>query len=294
MNKNFQRLHYFNLALAFFIILWGAWVRLSGSGAGCGDHWPLCNGKVIPIAPSLKTLIEYVHRLTSGIFGVTIFASVIWSKKISEKTHPARKAAWASLFFTVTEALIGAVLVKKGLVVDNDSALRAWVIGFHLVNTFILLSCLMAQIYFRPDLRFTKKTFTKKEGIIWTTTAIIFLLVGATGAISALGNTLFPETSLIQGVLKDFDQTSHFLIRLRIFHPILAIFLFGFLQWIASAKNDLKYKLLSYSSWVAVIFGGVNWLLLAPKWGAITHLFIADFLWCSFVLVILDLKNQKS
>ena len=77
MNKNFQRLNYFNLALAFFIILWGAWVRLSGSGAGCGDHWPLCNGEVIPLAPSLKTLIEYVHRLTSGIFGILLLYFIV-------------------------------------------------------------------------------------------------------------------------------------------------------------------------------------------------------------------------
>ena len=80
---------------------------------------------------------------------------------------------------------------------------------------------------------------------------VIFLLVEQEH--SALGNTLF-QKHLSFRVLKDFDQTSHFLIRLRIFHPILAMTIWTF-QWIASAKNDFIFKVLSYSSWVAVIFG---------------------------------------
>ena len=282
----FKRLNYFNLGLALFIILWGAWVRLSGSGAGCGDHWPLCNGQVVPLEPSVKTLIEYIHRLSSGIFGITIFASLILAIKLTSKGHFARVAGWSSLIFTITEALIGAILVKKGLVVDNDSTLRAWVIGFHLVNTFILLSALVAQIYFVPEKKYEKNYSSHKFLYISTAGVIVFLLVGATGAISALGNTLFPETSLIEGVLKDFDQKSHFLIRLRIFHPALAILLFGLIQWVVSFKKSKINRVLVFCSWVAVGFGVLNWALLAPKWGAITHLLIADALWCIFILSI--------
>ena len=286
MMAKYKYLNSFNLFLALFIILWGAWVRLSGSGAGCGDHWPLCNGEVIPLAPSVKTLIEYVHRLTSGIFGLTILASLIIARKIFPKRHHARSFAWASLFFTLTEALIGAVLVKKGLVVDNDSAMRAWVIGFHLMNTFILLAALVGQLLVDDDFKYRLRE--SKENLFWILGFVIFLFVGATGAISALGNTLFPETSLIAGVMKDFDAGSHFLIRLRIFHPILAIGLFAIIQ-LLSGKEKTKFSAaLSHTSWVAVLFGALNWFLLAPKWGALTHLLIADVLWCLFVSVFLQ------
>jgi len=47
------------LAYSILVILWGAYVRISFSGDGCGDHWPLCHGEVIPTAPSVKTLIEF-------------------------------------------------------------------------------------------------------------------------------------------------------------------------------------------------------------------------------------------
>ena len=290
--KKFNYLNTFNLGLAVFIILWGAWVRLSGSGAGCGDHWPLCNGEVIPMEPSLKTLIEYVHRLTSGVFGITVFASAILARKLFNRGEVARKFAYASLFFTITEALIGAVLVKKGLVVDNSSVLRAWVIGFHLVNTFILLAALVGQLTVTKTVRVTP--MKPKSKLIWFSASLVFLLVGATGAISALGNTLFPETSLIAGVMKDFDSSSHFLIRLRIFHPLLAIILFGLIQYISLPIKTKLSKSLSHTSWVAVFFGAINWMLLAPKWGALTHLLIADILWCLFVGVFIQAYFKKA
>ena len=156
----------------------------------------------------------------------------------------ARRFAYASLFFTITEALIGAVLVKKGLVVDDSSALRAWVIGFHLVNTFILLAALVGQLLVTKTV--TLNPLSSRSKFTWFAAAFIFLLVGATGAISALGNTLFPETSLIAGVMKDFDSSSHFLIRLRIFHPLLAIILFGLIQYLSHPIKTKLSKSLSH------------------------------------------------
>ncbi len=34
------------------VALWGAYVRATGSGAGCGSHWPTCNGEILPRAPA--------------------------------------------------------------------------------------------------------------------------------------------------------------------------------------------------------------------------------------------------
>ena len=57
------------LAVNFVVVLWGAFVRASGSGAGCGSHWPRCNGQVIPQSPSAKTLVEFTHRMMTGVDG---------------------------------------------------------------------------------------------------------------------------------------------------------------------------------------------------------------------------------
>jgi heme A synthase len=284
-----RNLIYFNAALALFIILWGAWVRLSGSGAGCGDHWPLCQGEVIPTSASLKTIIEFTHRLTSGLFGITVLMQVWWARKEFGPKHLMTKGSLIFLFITVVEALLGAVLVKKGLVEQDDSVLRAWVIGAHLVNTLLLLGsltwcwCLLriAPVGKRSRLN---DPLSKKEKLLSTLAVFLFLIVGAFGAIAALGNTLFPSDSLVAGLQSDFDEKAPFLIRLRIYHPILAVLMvslwFGLLSvW----KEKIKPTGLAQGTiallYGAVGFGFLNWILMAPTWGALLHLFIADLLW---------------
>ena len=272
----------FNLLLALFIILWGAWVRLSGSGAGCGEHWPLCNGDVLPVLASQKTMIEFIHRLTSGIFGLTVLLGLFLSAKAKD-TLLTRSFSW-TLFFTITEALIGAFLVVKGLVVKDDSALRALTIALHLVNTFILLYFLVQNIFIASKAKISNFRLNRAVLSIFT----LFGLAGATGAIAALGNTLFPENSLVEGVLKDFDSTSHFLIQLRIFHPGFALGLVAMI-WVWCAKtHSFEFKVLRGTCVISVVWGIINWLLLAPTWGALVHLFLADllfvnFCWCYFL-----------
>ena len=124
------------------VILWGAFVRATGSGAGCGAHWPLCNGEVVPRAPALETMIEFTHRATSGVALLLVLALVLWVYRERPKGHPARRAAGASLFFFVTEAAVGAGLVLLRLVGQNDSVSRAFWMAGHLANTFVLLACL--------------------------------------------------------------------------------------------------------------------------------------------------------
>ena len=284
----------FNTGFCLLIILWGAFVRLSGSGAGCGDHWPMCNGVVVPQDPSFKTFVEYFHRLTSGIFGITVLWQMIKSLKGSKQL---KISSGFVLFFTLAEALIGAVLVKKGLVVDNDSALRALVIGFHLVNTFFLLASLIFSHHFA---RHTISDDKNRDGPIMMGYLLValFLIVGAFGAIAALGNTLFPSESLVEGVKADFIH-HHFLIRLRIFHPLIAI-----LTTIVAFYWSFKWrevfgplKILHYFHWIlisAVVFGFINWILMAPTWGALVHLLLADLLWIQFIALFCCLLFRPS
>lgn len=289
----------FNLVFVVFVILWGAWVRLSGSGAGCGEHWPLCNGQALPLDQGLKTLTELTHRLTSGIFGITIFAMTVLGFRKFQKGHPARLWLMASLILTIIEALIGAVLVKKGLVDKNDSAMRAIVIGLHLVNTLFLVATIVMSEYLTRSVEFIKNHLEPKEYKMSAIVFILFLLAGSTGAITALGNTLFPETSLIEGMKKDFSATSHFLIQLRIYHPITAVSMVLLLINFSLKNMEFKHTKLT-AKWtligaiVALSFGVVNWLMMAPTWGALVHLTLADILWILFVYLIGQKVYQKA
>lgn len=283
------RLIIFNFLLALFIILWGAWVRLSGSGAGCGEHWPLCHGQVVPLAPTVKTLIELTHRLTSGIFGITVFLQVVFAAKEFGKGHAQFKSSVAFLILTIIEALIGAVLVKKGLVVDNSSVMRAWVIGAHLVNTLLLMASLtMCAFFLKERSNWSFKDLPFWEKLLAFLGLVLLLLVGAFGAVTALGNTLFPSESLVQGLASDFDPRAPFLIRLRVYHPGLAILMailwIGLLtRWREFEESGNSAQLSLALVFSAVGFGVINWLLMAPTWGALVHLLLADLLWISLV-----------
>jgi heme A synthase len=138
----FARYAWFVLGYNLLVIMWGAYVRASGSGAGCGNHWPLCRGAVIPRSPALETLVEISHRFTSGLSLIFVIGLVFWSFQRFPRRHPVRAAAVVSLVFILTEALIGAGLVLFEYVAHNASTARAFWMSGHLINTFLLLGAL--------------------------------------------------------------------------------------------------------------------------------------------------------
>jgi heme A synthase len=125
------------------VILFGAWVRISGSGDGCGNHWPLCRGEVVPVAPATKTIIEFSHRLSSGFSGIFAIVLVWWARHLDAKVF---RASLAMFVFLMLEAFIGAVLVKKQLVAGDASTSRAIVIALHLCNTMLLTASTAASV----------------------------------------------------------------------------------------------------------------------------------------------------
>ena len=131
------------------VVLWGVVVRATGSGAGCGDHWPLCNGQVIPIHPRLATVIEFTHRMMSGPSEVPlIILLLVWVFRRTTRHHLARRFAVAGLVLTFTEGLLGALLVKLGLTATSTSPLRPPMLALHLSNTLLLLGSLALTAHF--------------------------------------------------------------------------------------------------------------------------------------------------
>src|SRR5690606_29028870 len=130
------------LAYNLLVVLWGAWVRVTGSGAGCGSHWPLCNGEVVPRSAGVETLVEFTHRLTSGVALLAVVALLLWAVRAYPAGHPVRRGARLSMGFMILEALVGGGLVLLELVADNASMARAYWMVAHLVNPFLLLGVL--------------------------------------------------------------------------------------------------------------------------------------------------------
>lgn len=284
------------LAFDVLVIVWGAFVRGTGSGAGCGSHWPDCNGEVIPYPQRIETLIELTHRLTSGMSLVLVLALFFWALASLAKGHPARKAAAAALAFTVLEAIIGAGLVLFGWVEKDASAMRGIVMAIHLVNTLGLLGSLVLTAWFATG---NRRLELRGQGVVGT--VIGFGIAGiamlsASGAVAALGNTLFPPGSLVEGLRQDFDPASHVFVRLRIFHPLIAMMVGLFLVLAAGLLMHLRpseyvnrwSRAMVATLFGQMVFGMLTLLLHAPTWMALGHLILADLLWVFFVLFAVE------
>ncbi len=277
------------------VVVWGAYVRASKSGAGCGEHWPDCNGQIIPPAPTLKTMIEFTHRTTSGFAGILVIVLLVWAFRAFAKGHVVRLGAVLSFIFIVIEGLIGAVLVKKGLVAENDSVARALVISIHLANTLILLAVLALTAWWatiKKDAGWPLQ-FTGNEKATLILGACLLGVIGlsVTGAITALGATLFPVNSLAEGLARDLSPR-HFLESLIWIHPVAAVFVGLVLTFCvvfigALRKGQTIAALTKIQIGLVVIqliCGGINLLLHAPVWLQLVHLLLADLVWVNLVL----------
>jgi len=288
----FAQFVWFVLAVNLGVILWGAYVRATGSGAGCGSHWPLCNGEVFPRSEQIETLIEFTHRASSGVAFLLVLGMLIWAWRIYPRGNAVRNGAILSMFFMITEALLGAGLVLFELVAENASAARALAISVHLVNTFLLLACISLTAWWASGGEPLKLRTGDTKIWLLAIGFLSVLVLGMSGALTALGDTLFPVSSLEEGIRQDFSSAAHFLIRLRILHPTLAVvvslYLIVIIGWIISRVKNYGSKILGRLTIFLIVLqllaGLINVILLAPVWIQLFHLFLSDTIWICLVL----------
>jgi heme A synthase len=290
------------VAWTILVILWGALVRATGSGAGCGNHWPTCKGEIIHLPQAVETFIELTHRTMSGMALLLVLALLIWAFRAYPKGHIVRKGAVGTAAFILIEALLGAGLVLLELVGDNDSVHRAIAMAVHLLNTFLLLGVMTLTAWWASGGR--RITF-KDKGLrpLWFILGLAGVaVIGMTGAVTALGDTLFPSESLAAGLAQKSDPNAHFLVQLRIVHPIVAI-LVGFftLLLVRALYGELKQPLarrlaLALAGLVLIQWGAglVNVILLAPIWMQLLHLFLADLVWIAYVLLAANVLSVEA
>ncbi len=290
--SRFTKFAWFNVGYMVLVILMGASVRITGSGAGCGRHWPRCNGEVLPSMASIHTVIEFSHRITSMLAGFVVIALLVWAfrRRFGENTRLVRFGAIMTFAFILIEGGLGAMLVQLRLVEDNASALRTVVIALHLVNTYILLlwSVLMAWASQAEPvtLRMSRWAWALVGGVIG------MALLSAAGAVTALGDTL-----LMSGALERQFGTEgamdHFLIQLRVIHPMMAIVVSAYLLILGVMTRNMAafQPMRPYIHGVMGIVGanvlvGVFTIALqAPMYMQVLHLLLADALWIVLLLL---------
>ncbi len=277
------------------VVLWGAYVRATGSGAGCGNKWPLCNGNVLGTSARTQTIIEFTHRVTSGIALLMVAGLVIWCWRVTSRRDWARYSAILAAVFLANEALLGAALVLLDHVAQDRSAGRVFFLCLHFGNTLLLLATLSLTAAWLSK-GGGKFTLIQSPGEIVAIGAglLAVMVVGITGAVAALGDTLFPATSLRTSVMQDFNPGAPTLLHFRLLHPAIAVLAAGYVIWLIG-KASRRTRLLRSAMPVIIILmaqlaiGFMNVLLLAPVWLQILHLLVGDLFWISLVLVSADL-----
>jgi heme A synthase len=299
--NRFAKYSWLVLLYNLIIVLWGAAVRATGSGAGCGNHWPLCNGVVIPYAPQIATIIEFIHRISSGLSIFLMAVLLIWAFRAYPKGHQVRLGASLSVFFIFTEALVGASLVLFGWVAKDQSIGRLISVPVHLVNTFLLLASITLTAWWASG---GERIGLKNQGgALW---GLAFglcgvILLGISGSITALADTLYPSVTLSQGLSQDFSASAPYLLRIRVYHPLIAIIVGLYVLFLAGLlamfypETRIRRPALALCGLVIIqlLAGLVNVLLLTPVYMQLVHLLLADLLWIMLVILSAGVLSRK-
>ncbi|MBR2758264.1 MAG: heme A synthase [Exiguobacterium sp.] len=125
------------------VLIMGGTVTKTDSGDGCGTDWPLCHGKLIPTNPSVETMIEYSHRVVSGIEGLLIIALAIWTFIAVKHRVDVKIFAFLAFIFMLIQSIIGAGAV----IWQQSDAILALHFGISLVSfaSLLILTILLLE-----------------------------------------------------------------------------------------------------------------------------------------------------
>ncbi|MFD3006589.1 heme o synthase [Thermus tengchongensis] len=296
----FSRYAWGVLVWNILVALWGAYVRATGSGAGCGSHWPTCNGEIIPRTPQVETLIEFTHRATSGLAFLSVLFLALLAFRLFPKGHPARLGSGAAFLFMITESLVGASLVLFGWTAHNVSAARAVVQMVHLANTYFLLASLVLAAWWASGGAPLRLRGQGAVGVALILGLLALLFLGMSGAVTALGDLLFPVRNTLEALERSLTPGEHFLVRLRVLHPLIAVSVGLYVVFAGYLVAHLRPSVytrrfahaLAYLYGVQLLAGLVNVWLKAPVWMQILHLFLAYAVWLFFVLLMAAALDQ--
>jgi len=288
------------LWLTVAVVIGGALVRATDSGAGCGESWPICGGQIIPEIGTHHTAIEISHRLMTALLGIVLVTLFQLIRRKYDKTHRLRRAVFAAGVILIVESLLGASLVVFGWVEYDASIARLIVVPIHLANTFLLVGAMTLVAFFADGGRGFRVDLSKTLDRVIAACLGIVLVIGATGALNALADTLIKSDALRPAATDEVQVTEAVLRQIRTIHPFVAIIgglavymLIRFL--VGDAGKRVRSLALGVQGiiWAQFIIGLLNIALNVPLEIQLLHLFVADVLWIMVVLVSLHLLSER-
>jgi heme A synthase len=279
----------FNVA----VIAFGSVVRATESGAGCGPHWPACNGQFIPSEIHGARLIEFTHRISSGI-ALVLVGVLIWKVfRNFPRGHRVRTTASLAGVFVLVEAGLGAILVLFEWVALNVSVARTVAVPIHLVSTLALLGSLALTAHWVDG--GPVEQWRRGRGWLLVGGGMGIALIAASGGVTALADTLFPSDSIASSIQKSLDSAEYFLTRLRVAHPLIAIVVGLLLVRIVGSlgTNRISGRIIIGLVVLQFAAGFANILLHTPLWLQIGHLILADVLWVTYVVFTADVLSEE-
>lgn len=296
----FSAVAWATLAFNVLVVIGGAIVRATGSGDGCGETWPKCGDQFIPSSPTVETVIEFSHRVSSFVAGIGVLFVVILAFRCFAKGDIVRRAAVLSGVVLVVEALVGAALVVFGWVDDDISVGRLIVVPLHLANTFVLLGALTATAWWGSGFDKPRRSWRSKSGRWIAVGAAVLIVLGATGALNALADTIFPSDSVTGDLASKFGPTAPLLSKLRVIHPFVSVIGGMLVAWIATgearraSERTKRFATIVTFVMLSQVFVGIaNIFFLTPLIIQVIHLLVADILWIAYVLFAVSLMGDR-
>ncbi|EGL84212.1 cytochrome oxidase assembly [Caldalkalibacillus thermarum TA2.A1] len=255
MNKLLKVLGILATVGIMLVILAGVVVTKTGSGDGCGPNWPLCHGQLFPSEPTFETVVEYTHRLVTGIVGIIVFVFTILAAAVYRKHKEVIFVAAAAIFFLLLQSTLGALAVVYG----QSSAVMALHFGFSLLSYATLFILLLYVFHLSKDDRLPVGHFSpsvKYGALCLFIFSYIVVYLGAlvTHTGSSMGCQGWP---LCNGQLIPSDLSGQtviqYLHRLAAFGLLLA---FGWFMY--KVRRDYRHNRLLYYTTVSMF-----WLLVA-------------------------------
>ena len=278
MSPRFTRLAWLTAVCTYLLIVLGAIVRITGSGMGCGDHWPLCNGGLFPSLGNLGMLIEWSHRLVAALLSVLVVALAGYAWWLRRETALDRPglAAYAALGLLALQVALGAVTVKL--------ALPAWTVILHLGTAMLLLATLIVAargprlIPGSPRLR----AGSVRAGLVALVLGFVTVLLGALtanlgAATACLG---FP---LCNGHLLPDGNSLRLL---QWIHRLFAYTLFGYVVWWAVRSKRGGAWAVAALVTLQVVVAAAMVLLALPRPLQAMHVAIGTGVWAAVVLAV--------
>lgn len=281
MTRALTRLAWAAALATYVLIVLGGIVRITGSGLGCGDEWPICHGRLIPSFADVGTAIEWSHRLVAAIVStlVMLLAGLVWWARRRTTPVPGR-LAYLALGLLIVQVLLGAVTVKLQL--------PPWTIVLHLGTAMLLFATLLAaarQITTGASPRVANPPAAGAALLVFFTILAGALTANLGAATACVGFPLCNGQWIVTGNYLQYIQWTHRLLAYTTYAYLVA--------WALATRSRPARVVLGVAS-IQVAIAALMVTHSLPRLLQASHVGVGAALWGTVVLVALSTRGESS